>query len=152
MGKVKNGDVIKVSRMDGLYYHYGIYVKRWLWSDSVIHYTGETGPGDFNGMVRETSVGEFLNGESDFIVVDLAGNSNYPYLYSGRETVRRAKSMIGARNYSLRFNNCEHFAKWCKTGIKRSLQTEGLAEILLAPVEFCIDLKNGFSDFFDDLL
>ena len=33
-------------------------------------------------------------------------------------------SRIGEQNYNLLFNNCEHFANWCKTGRHRSGQVE----------------------------
>ena len=53
-------------------------------------------------------------------------------LYTPRETVERAKSCIGKTNfgngsggYALRRNNCEHFAIWCKTGLRQSMQAEG---------------------------
>ena len=35
-------------------------------------------------------------------------------------------SRIGEQKYNLLFNNCEHFANWCKTGRHRSLQMEEL--------------------------
>ena len=35
---------------------------------TVIHYTGATGPADFNGMVRETPIEEFLNGAKELTV------------------------------------------------------------------------------------
>ena len=48
------------------------------------------------------------------------------HLYSAKETVERAKSRIGETQYNLAFNNCEHFALWCKTGLKESSQVEDL--------------------------
>ena len=45
-------------------------------------------------------------------------------LYSPKETVERAKSRLGEDKYNLAFNNCEHFALWCKTGLKESSQIE----------------------------
>jgi hypothetical protein len=39
-------------------------------------------------------------------------------------TLRRAMSRLGEHNYNLLFNNCEHFAHWCKTGRHRSEQVE----------------------------
>lgn len=36
--------------------------------------------------------------------------------------VHRAESRLGERKYNLLFNNCEHFATWCKTGINFSQQ------------------------------
>jgi hypothetical protein len=32
------------------------------------------------------------------------------------EVVLRARSQLGASDYCLLFGNCEHFARWCKTG------------------------------------
>jgi len=58
-------------------------------------------------------------------------------VYSPEETIERAKSVIGANEhnfrtkYNLVLNNCEHFAIWCKTGQKRSLQVEDFLERLL---------------------
>ncbi len=36
--------------------------------------------------------------------------------------VQRAESRLGERKYNMLFNNCEHFANWCKTGISDSKQ------------------------------
>ena len=140
----ENGDVIRVNR--GVYSHYGIYVKD---INHVIHYTGATGPADFNGIVRETSLNEFLNGAKSFSVCHFPENpselvNKLPannggrifqlwqavkaarlkdyHLYSGDETIMRARSKLGEGGYNLAFNNCEHFAVWCKTGEDRSSQ------------------------------
>lgn len=40
-------------------------------------------------------------------------------------TLRRAMGRLGEQRYNLLFNNCEHFAHWCKTGRHRSSQVEG---------------------------
>ncbi|MBQ6971360.1 MAG: lecithin retinol acyltransferase family protein [Synergistaceae bacterium] len=145
----KNGDILRVNR--GLYSHYGVYVSD---SDHVIHYTGANGPDDFNGIVRETTLAEFLNGSPAYSVctfpehpADLPaaheGNrlsrilrfirevklTGY-HLYSGDETVRRARSKLGEGGYNLAFNNCEHFAVWCKTGVKESSQVNRVLDII----------------------
>ena len=148
-----NGDVIRVNR--GLYSHYGVYVKD---LNHVIHYTGATGPNDFNGIVRETSLNEFLNGAESFsvchfpenpseLVNKLPANHNGGkifqlwqiikavrlkdyHLYSGDEAVMRARSKLGEGGYNLAFNNCEHFAVWCKTGIKDSSQVDHILDII----------------------
>jgi hypothetical protein len=36
--------------------------------------------------------------------------------------IQRAKSRLGETKYDLFFNNCEHFATWCKTGLHDSEQ------------------------------
>lgn len=36
--------------------------------------------------------------------------------------VERAESRLGERQYDLFFNNCEHFANWCKTGSAECMQ------------------------------
>lgn len=48
------------------------------------------------------------------------------HLYSPEETIQRARSRLGEHAYNLALNNCEHFALWCKTGIRQSHQVEGL--------------------------
>ena len=149
----QNGDVLRVNR--GLYSHYGVYVEE---SEHVIHYTGANGPADFNGIVRETSLAEFLNGAEHF---DVCTFPNFPplssplsqgglkggklfqlwqavkaaklkgyHLYSGSETVERARSKLGTGGYNLAFNNCEHFAVWCKTGIRDSSQVNHILDII----------------------
>ena len=59
------------------------------------------------------------------------------HIYTPEETVARAKSVIGAnehsfeRDYHLLFNNCEHFAVWCKTGLHKSYQVEDILSFLI---------------------
>jgi len=36
--------------------------------------------------------------------------------FSNEETLQRAFSQLGKRGYSLIGNNCEHWARWCRTG------------------------------------
>jgi hypothetical protein len=36
--------------------------------------------------------------------------------FSNEETLQRAFSQLGKRGYSLLGNNCEHWARWCRTG------------------------------------
>ena len=147
--KPKNGDVIRVNR--GLYSHYGVYAAD---SNHVIHYTGANGPDDFNGIVRETTLAEFLNGAENFSVCDFPEQPQliaHPstekglfklwqtvkslklkdyHLYSGEETVERARSRLGQGGYNLALNNCEHFAVWCKTGVRDSSQVNNILDII----------------------
>ena len=126
INNVQNGDVIKVNR--GFYDHYGIFIKK---NSHVIHYTGTS---DFNGIVRETLLTDFLNGAENFDICHfpekLEQLTNYHqnknpildswefiktmkiknyHLYSGDETVSRAKGQLGNNQYNILFNNCEHF-------------------------------------------
>ena len=93
-GSLKNGDVIRVSRK--LYSHYGVYVE----GGNVIHYTGAEGPSDFNGIVRETSLDEFLNGAAELKVclfphsIDSVDELNHPAEIS----VSFSEGIISSRN------------------------------------------------------
>ncbi|MBQ7219406.1 MAG: lecithin retinol acyltransferase family protein [Synergistaceae bacterium] len=147
----QNGDVLRVNR--GLYSHYGVYVAE---SNHVIHYTGANGPNDFNGIVRETTLDEFLNGSPTFSVCTFPEHpqtltpspqgkahslfqlwqlikslklKDY-HLYSGDEAVARARSRLGQGGYNLALNNCEHFAVWCRTGIRDSSQVNHILDII----------------------
>ena len=62
MVQIKFGDVIYVQRDCGIfgYKHFGVYSG----SRNVIHYTKE-GSEPFNGVIRETSLTKFLDGDSD---------------------------------------------------------------------------------------
>lgn len=135
----ENGDVIMVKRWHGIYDHFGVYARTPEGEESVIHYTGENGPADFNGMVRETSLEEFLNGADDYEVWE-PDPQEFERIYSGTETVMRAREKTNEKDYNLIWNNCEHFAVWCKTGEKRARQVNraaaglgmgGLALVLL---------------------
>lgn len=55
-------------------------------------------------------------------------------LFSPEETVARAKSRLGEDKYNMLFNNCEHYAIWCKTGISESHQVKRLLKILRPPI------------------
>ena len=41
---------------------------------------------------------------------------NQPTAFISDVVIDRAESRLGERQYDLFFNNCEHFANWCKTG------------------------------------
>ena len=144
------GDVIGVLRKKALnmYEHYAVY----LGDGQVIHYAGDGN--DFNGQisVKKDSLEAFLKDDTDYFVlffdkayttprkiqVKTSFNMNdmnlekklvlqksrEAKLYSPRETIERAKSRIGEKQYNLLLNNCEHFAIWCKTGVSKSYQVD----------------------------
>ncbi len=62
-------------------------------------------------------------------LIESINRMNY-HLYSPEETVQRARSKIGERQYNLLFNNCEHFAVWCKTGLSESRQINELIRMI----------------------
>ncbi|GMO41699.1 MAG: hypothetical protein Ta2F_17670 [Termitinemataceae bacterium] len=110
------GDIIYANR--GLYQHYGIYCG----NGKVIHFAPKHGleinPQD--AYIQETTLTDFLKDET----VKICSISNPAY--NNEETVQRAKSLLGKNRgeYNLIFYNCEHFARWCKTGILKSKQVE----------------------------
>jgi len=115
--ELQAGDVIFTDR--GLYQHYGIYAG----NGKVIHYAARNGDFGIDVGVRETHLEQFA-GDGKYSVVQFKGNTTVVKHFSRKETVRRAKSRVGEKSYNLIFNNCEHFAMWCKTGKSRSMQVE----------------------------
>ncbi len=157
------GDVIFASRFG--YNHYGIYSG----DNKVIHYCKEEN-GTCKGIIKETSLDYFLNGDKlhicrfneitlrklleENLLLDKAfflvgGPALYllskaykfvsnesqetrsaKNIFDPQETVERARSSIGMKEYNLVVHNCEHFAIWCKTGVHSSKQVEKIIEII----------------------
>lgn len=103
-------DHIRVKRTS--YYHHGIDIGK----GKVIHFTGEPGRKE-NASVQETTMDKFLNGGELEIV-------KYAKCISESETNELARQHLGQTKYNLVFNNCEHFARYCKTKEKKSEQVE----------------------------
>ena len=64
-------------------------------------------------------------------VYSLSGIYKYIYgiydkCYDAKTVVERAISRLGERGYNMLTNNCEYFATWCKTGVRRCSQAESL--------------------------
>lgn len=116
MAIAKYGDIIFVNH--GLYKHFGIYINE----DCVIHYDGKIDDFYLREMcVRETKMDRFLAGKDSFEVLKLKDT-----YYDNKSTVDRARAHLGEENFNLVFNNCEHFAMWCKTGRKNSNQVNSI--------------------------
>ncbi|MDX2244029.1 MAG: lecithin retinol acyltransferase family protein [Leptolyngbyaceae cyanobacterium bins.302] len=105
--QLSKGDHIRVWR--GGYYHHGIYCG----DSSVIHYGG--GKGD--STIQRESLEAFALEKT----IEIASYSKY---FSASEVIERAESRLGEGKYNLVFNNCEHFANWCKIGQARSGQVD----------------------------
>ena len=95
-------------RQHGLYQHHGID----LGDGTVAHYLE-------GRQILRSPLEDFSRGQPIRVV---------PYdpqaCSPAGTTLRRAMGRLGEQNYNLLFNNCEHFAHWCKTGRHRSAQVE----------------------------
>ena len=110
------GDHIYVDRVG--YPHHGIDVG----DGRVIHYGGEPDGSEAHASIRYATLQEFaLGGE---VRVRKCDQSFGPY-----ETVERAESKLGERDYHLFGRNGEHFASWCVTGPNTSGQINGAAAV-----------------------
>jgi len=118
------GDHIYVRRNGLLYSHHGIYAGE----GAVIHYKGADKE-KRDPAVIITDIDNFLNGGK-------LRRRNYKERLPYSESLRIAREHLSKKSYSLRMNNCEHFATYCATGKKKSLQVRrvigGIATITLA--------------------
>lgn len=116
------GDIIFVDR--GLYRHYGIYIG----NKTTVHFSGGTGSeiSASKACIRKTPLREFSAG----CKVQIETEHGNPL--SRRRTVMRALNAVGSGKgkYSLVFNNCEHFANWCRYGERKSAQVDNFFSAL----------------------
>ena len=101
-------DHLQVPRQHGLFNHHGID----LGDGTVAHYLE-------GRAILRSPVETFSRGQPLSVVAYPDGACSAPGV-----TLRRAMGRLGEQNYNLLFNNCEHFAHWCKTGRHRSAQVE----------------------------
>ncbi len=105
------GDQIYVYRellnIGGIYEHHGIDCG----DDTVIHYRKPS------EVIERTSLATFSRGNLVYVKQYTEG-----FCFVPEVVVERAESRLGEQKYNLLFNNCEHFATWCKTGISDSKQ------------------------------
>ena len=101
-------DHLQAPRQHGLFNHHGID----LGDGSVAHYLE-------GREILRSPAQEFSRGQPISIVTYPAESCSAPGV-----VLRRAMGRLGEQNYNLLFNNCEHFAHWCKTGRHRSTQVE----------------------------
>lgn len=131
------GDQIYVVRpffnLEGVYEHHGIDCG----DGTVIHYSKR----EPEATVRRTSWSEFTWGKPIFI-------RDYPASYIAETVVRRAENRLGEQKYNLVFNNCEHFATWCKTGVADSKQIRDFAPLLanLNPEQLSGQIRDSFQN------
>jgi len=136
------GDQIYCDReflsLQGVYEHHGLDCG----DGTVIHYR------KLSETIERTSLkiftGENRKGENRSI-----GNKIYERSYATSFTpevvMRRATSRLGEKNYNLLFNNCEHFATWCKTGVSESSQVQDILPVLstMNPDELATPIREA---------
>lgn len=106
------GDHLAANRV--LYEHHGIY----LGDGSVIHFTA-TSKRKEEAEIRIDSIDDFAN-------KDRVRRVEYAECSPPEVVIDRARKCLGRDGYSLFSNNCEHFARWCKTGAQESQQIREL--------------------------
>ena len=117
----QRGDHIRVCRMNGLYYHHGIFIA----DNEVIHFTGDDDDSVLDwskARVIKTDLQNFLRGGE--VEVKEYNDAEIDDLYPVEGIVNYARACLGDGNYNLVFNNCEHFANACTLGKYRSRQVE----------------------------
>ena len=115
----------------GLITHHGIDIG----DGTVVHWTSGM-PGNksltdaaarlSNAMIRRTPIEEF--GDIEQIKVRVYQR----WCYDADVVVERALEKLGRTDYSMWFNNCEHFATWCKIGEHSSAQVETVTRQFVA--------------------
>lgn len=113
------GDRIYVYRnlgqLDGLYQHHGIDCG----DGTVIHYRKPS------EIIERTSLETFSKGNPIYVTEYGDGFGYIPDV-----VLERAESRLGEKKYNFLFNNCEHFASWCKTGVSESQQIKDFIPLI----------------------
>ncbi|HEY9601827.1 MAG TPA: lecithin retinol acyltransferase family protein [Allocoleopsis sp.] len=99
-----------------VYTHHGIDCG----DGTVIHFSRE------RGKVSRDTMSYFESLSSTKLVHE----RKYIQCYSPSVVVCRAMDRLDKGRYNLIFNNCEHFATWCKTGQHKSQQVDNVLDVL----------------------
>lgn len=99
--------------LQGVYEHHGIDCG----DGTVIHYRKPS------ETIERTSRATFTQGKKVYV-------KQYSTSFLPDAVVQRAKNRLGERKYNLLFNNCEHFATWCKAGFSDSQQVRDFVPII----------------------
>ena len=110
---LRPGDHLYVRRHGLFYSHHGVY----RGNGRVVHYTGQGGKEKRNPKVKDTDLHEFLRGGT-------LRRRSYRKRLPASETMKIVEKYLSDDNYSLLFNNCEHFAAYCATGKRESRQVK----------------------------
>lgn len=105
------GDHLRVRRLKGAYHHHGID----LGDGRVVHFSGEPLRWRDARVVCD-ALDDFCRGVQPEIVPHEGDTREV------EETIATALAHVGEAGYQLWTNNCEHFARYCKTGRRESVQ------------------------------
>ena len=103
--RVQPGDHVRAHRL--VYKHHGIYEG----FGQVISWHGD-------GVIRRAPLEDFHQGEPYAVI-------EYATCFHPELVVARARSMLGRDERKNLGSNCEHFARWCKTGHHHSEMVRG---------------------------
>lgn len=95
---LEKADHLFVQRLG--YTHHGLYIGH----GKVIHY--------LKVKVTADSLETFADGAK----IHKKSEDESPRCYSIEKVIKRAYSRLDEDNYSVLFNNCENFVRWCRTG------------------------------------
>ena len=122
------GDVVRVAV--GSIYHFGIYVS----DEEVIQFglppSRRANLSDTNVVVLASDIDSFLDG--GFLEVCQFDRKEKKKNRSPEEIVRYARSKIGSGGYHILYNNCEHFANECATGVAVCRQADNARALVHA--------------------
>ncbi|XP_067847698.1 lecithin retinol acyltransferase-like isoform X1 [Heptranchias perlo] len=142
VSSLKRGDLLEVPRT--LFTHYGIYLGdekvAHLMPDILPMFTDDQkvirevvtnqrlilGVISRNASIRVDSVEDFAYGAC--IVVNHMDTLCKKPALPNEEVARRAEKLVGSTEYSLLWNNCEHFVTYCRYGTAVSIQTDKFCE------------------------
>ena len=125
--KLNPGDHLTWHRPLG-YWHHAIVVRCSSVLDTtvrLIHYAEPTAESTCKGTIVEEWV-DLCKQRGDLYRMEYRPRS----VYSSDVVIERGRSRLGEVRYNLLDNNCEHFARWCKTGVGKSEQVESLVATL----------------------
>lgn len=127
------GCLLIFDRAGGLYEHWAVYIG----NGQVVHLTGgEATPrpslsrmvgrvalGSMSPCVQVSMLSDVIKRCSTVKVDDDRHQTLLKEVYPAQAVVERALSMVGCPGYHVAFNNCEHFATWCRYGMGYSKQS-----------------------------
>ena len=114
------GEHICVPRMNGMYYHHGIYAG----NNKVLHVTGDRGASCLSSLaLRDSEIK--VESMDTFIYYN---NMSYCVVAKPDKsfTEEELQKLTGKHEYNLLENNCEHFCNSITSGKKESYQVDNL--------------------------